>query len=138
MLPFRPNLAYDMKRWTLATALVAVILFVLACNNEFYRLTSPPEFSWHVVLRKIYSIVAFALLGYLAARAQRERGKTTHVGRDCTSGVAAYSGLIEIAQFFAGSQEGLAWNAVDVVCGAIGGALGARIERALRERAVRS
>ena len=41
--------------------------------------------------------------------------------------VAAYSGAIEIAQHFTYGKEPFSWNVIDVICGAIGGALGALI-----------
>lgn len=115
-----------MKRWTYATVAVAAVLFVLACRDDFYRLTSPPELSWHVLLRKIYSIVAFTVVGYLATRASREHGRNTSLVGTAAVTVAAYSGLIELGQYFAGSREGLLLNAIDVACGAIGGLIGAR------------
>ncbi len=111
-----------MKRWTIAAVVVAVALYALACNDEFYRLTSPPELSWHVLLRKAYSVVAFALVGYLARRALAENGRT-RVVLACIAGVALYSAAIEVGQFLLGSTEGLGWNAFDTLCGALGGAL---------------
>jgi VanZ family protein len=40
--------------------------------------------------------------------------------------VGLYSGLIEIGQWFT-SDESLRWNLVDVMCGMIGGTIGAAI-----------
>lgn len=97
-------------------------MFVIACRQDVYLLTSPPSFEWHVLLRKTYSVVAFALVGYLLRRALVENGRV-HLASTCTLGIALYSGLIEVGQFVAGSQEGLFWNAFDVLCGALGGAV---------------
>ena len=82
-----------------------------------------------MALRKLYSIVAFALVGYLADRGLREWGREANVA-GCALGVALYSAAIEAGQALHGSQEGLLWNAVDVACGAIGGVLGTLALRA--------
>ena len=110
-----------MKRWTIATLVVATLLYVVACRQDVYLLTSPPSFEWHILLRKAYSVVAFALVGYLLRRALIENGRS-HIALTCIGGLALYSGLIEAGQFIGGSQEGLAWTAIDVICGALGGA----------------
>ena len=111
-----------MKRWTVAAFVVATLMYVVACSQDVYLLTSPPSFEWHVLLRKGYSVVAFALVGYLLRRALTENGRSDLV-RTCIGGLALYSGLIEAGQFVGGSQEGLVWNAIDVLCGALGGAV---------------
>ena len=121
-----------MKPWTVAAVIVATVLYVLACNNEFYALTSPPSLSWHVLLRKSYSVVAFACVGYLARRALLEHGRS-NVVLACVAGVAAYSALIEVGQYLLGSNEGLGWNLFDTLCGALGGAV-AIGDRLLRRR----
>lgn len=93
----------------------------MALSNDVYNLASPPALSWHVLIRKLESIVAFALVGasYVwASDASLRRSALL---------IALYSGAIEIAQYANHSSEGIGWNAVDVVCGAIGGALGAII-----------
>ena len=113
-----------MKPWTLATSVVATVLYVAALSDEFYRLTSPPTLSWHVVLRKAYSVVAFAAVAYLARRAFAEHGRP-NAAVSCIVLAALYSALIEVGQWLAGSHEGLAWNAADVVCGALGGVVAA-------------
>jgi hypothetical protein len=99
-----------------------LVLYTAALSNQLYDLTSPPAFSWHVVLRKLYSIIAFALLGFTLRRALGEARKT-HVILPCVIGVAVFSALIEVGQYLEGSQEGLGWNATDTLCGALGGAL---------------
>jgi len=111
------------KPWTVAATVVAAGLYAAACSHKFYEVTSPLWLDWHVALRKFYSIVAFALVGYLARRALVENGRTRHLALSCVLGVAAYSAAIEVGQFFHGSQEGLGWNAFDTLCGAAGGAL---------------
>jgi hypothetical protein len=114
--------AITRKPWTIAAIIVAAILYAVACSDAIYELTSPSALSWHVLLRKTYSIVAFALVGYLFRRAQAENGGQRLIVSTII-GVAAYSAAIEVGQYFAGSKEGLLWNAFDTACGAAGGAL---------------
>ena len=111
-----------MKRWTIAAVVTATLMYVVACSDDIYQLTSPPSFEWHILLRKAYSVVAFTLVGYLLRRALVENGRS-HVVATCIGGLALYSGLIEVGQFIGGSGEGLVWNAIDVFCGALGGAV---------------
>jgi hypothetical protein len=108
--------------WTAAAIAVAVALYAAAINNALYELTSPSSLSYHVWLRKAYSIVAFTLVGYLFRRSAHERGGTHQIAV-AILGTALYSAAIEVGQFLAGSKEGLGWNAIDTICGAIGGAL---------------
>jgi FtsH-binding integral membrane protein len=114
--------------WWTATAIVAVILFFVADSDTIYNATSPATLDFHVLLRKAYSIVAFALLGWLAARASQATGWRTS---PLTMGwwLALFSLAIEIAQSMQPPSEGLAMNTVDVACGWIGGWLGARVAR---------
>lgn len=109
--------------WTITASVVAGGLFVAALRSDFYQLTSPDWLSWHILLRKVYSVGAFALVAFLARQALLERGfKPTT--RGTIVGGALFSGAIEVGQYFAGSQEGLGWTAFDVVCGAVGGVFG--------------
>ncbi len=107
------------------------MLFCAAISNEVYDLTSPPALSWHVALRKAYSIVAFAVVGFTAERALRPSGAAVLRGAML---VALYSAAIEVAQALRGSHEGLLWNGIDVACGAAGGAVGALAGRITRPR----
>jgi len=119
------------RLWTIVALAVAAVLFWAATNNEVYDLTSPPAFSWHVLARKAYSIVAFALVGFTADKAL---GPSARPALRAAVLVALYSAAIEVVQFLDGSQEGLGWNAVDVLCGAAGGWLGALVSRRSRGR----
>ena len=107
--------------WIAAVVVIAAILFWLATNDAVYELTSPSSLSWHVWARKAYSIVAFALVGFTVDKAL---GPTTRPYVRAAVLVAGYSGAIEIVQALQGSHEGPIWNAIDVVCGAVGGWLG--------------
>jgi hypothetical protein len=111
-----------MKLWTLLTVIAATILFVVALSNTVYDATSPSWLSWHVLLRKFYSVIAFAVVGYFLRGALKEHDRPDAIGT-CVLGVTAYSAAIEIGQAAVGSHEGLLWNVVDVACGALGGAL---------------
>lgn len=98
---------------------------MVALSNEVYNITSPPGLSVHVFLRKLYSVVAFALVG--AAWAWAWPGPASARIRVAVLAIATYSGLIEIGQKLHGSEEGPFWNGVDVACGAVGGALGGSV-----------
>jgi len=115
-----PSLLRFGGRWTIAAVVVALAFLALAISHSVYDLTSPAWLSWHIVLRKAYSIVAFAIVAFFVRMAARERGGTASIAGVALT-LAAYSAAIELGQYLHGSREGLSWNAVDVVCGAIGG-----------------
>ena len=115
-------------RWTQIAGFAAILFFALAINNDVYALTSPYQLEWHIVLRKTYSIVAFAIVGYCVRRAFDDHKRSRSVWL-ATGALALYSALIELVQAVGGSHEGLGWNAIDVACGAIGGFLGDRVLR---------
>lgn len=126
--PPRPTVPTEMQPtpapprygWTIAAVLVALALYLASLRADFYQLTSPFELPWHVTLRKIYSVGAFALVAFLARRALFERGfRPTPRGTILIG--ALFSAAIEIGQYRMGSQEGLGWNAFDIFCGALGG-----------------
>ena len=111
--------------------IVAAALFWAATSDLVYEATSPAELSFHIVLRKAYSIVAFALVGFTADKALGPSAKSVLRGALI---VGLYSAAIEVAQTWLGSKEGLAWNTADTLCGAVGGALGAIAGRIRRPR----
>jgi hypothetical protein len=117
--------------WGVTAIVIAAALFWAATSDVVYEATSPSAFSWHVVVRKAYSIVAFALIGFTADNALGPSARAYARGAFL---VAAYSTAIEIAQAALGSHEGLVWNAIDVLCGAVGGSLGVFVERIRRSR----
>jgi len=59
--------------WWGATAVVAMVFFIVALSDTVYTLTSPPGL-FQVLLRKGYSVLAFAVLGYLFTKALRASG----------------------------------------------------------------
>ncbi len=105
------------------TALLLAALFALAVSRNFEKYTTPSTDGAlvHIYLRKVFSIGAFAGVGYLIASLRgRGRGDVLPV----TLIVGAFSALIEIGQRLHGEREGLYWNAIDTLCGAAGGFLG--------------
>jgi hypothetical protein len=104
------------------TLLIAATLFALALSGEVYDATTPPGF--RILPRKIESIVAFALVGFLINASMWRRPLAPAA---LAAIVAVYSAAIEIAQRLVGSRESLLWNAIDIACGAAGGVLGAWI-----------
>ena len=108
-------------------------------RRELHFLGSTFKLSFHVVLRKLYSIVAFGLIALLLQRATGWRGRRVW----WTVGLLSlFSAAIEVAQLSTtDGQEGLGWNLFDVACGAVGGWLGAWSDARLsgvRERSVGS
>jgi hypothetical protein len=119
------------KVWIAPAVVIAAALFWAATSNEVYDLTSPGWLSWHVALRKGYSIAAFALVGLTADKALGPSARAALRGALL---LATYSAAIEIVQAARGSPEGAAWNVVDVLCGAAGGWLGVVAGRIRRSR----
>ena len=73
-------------------------------------------------VRKLYSILAFAIVGLLAAPAIPRRRR---IATDALL-VALFSTAIELGQkFIDHSPEGLGSNLFDIGCGAVGGIVGA-------------
>lgn len=114
--------------WWTATAIVAVIMFFLGTNDTVYNLTSPATLDIHVLLRKTYSIVAFGVTGYLAARASlASRWRTSPL--TVALWLALFSLAIEIGQDMSPPRESLALHSFDVACGGLGGWIGALVAR---------
>ena len=120
--------------WTLAV-LFGIVLCIVAVNDTVYEATSPTWLDFHVALRKSYSIVAFAVVGFPIAWARVKTGApaTTRVVGGI---VAAYSALIEVLQYFAALAanelpDSIADDLFDVLCGFIGGAIAVWIARRL-------
>jgi hypothetical protein len=109
--------------WTIATAVVAATLYALALRSDVYEATSPHWLTWHVALRKAYSIGAFFIVAFLFRRALAEHGAMRSPVTRCIVVTTLYSAAIEVGQFAVGGREGLGWNVFDTLCGAAGGAL---------------
>ncbi len=133
------------RGWAAAAAVVIVALaFWAALSHRVYSRTLPAGLLEHlfgeddgewrsalVVLRKLYSIVAFTLVGFVVHKALPPARRAALRAAVI---VAALSALIEIAQKLRHAHEGLASNAFDVLCGAFGGWLAVTIARALTRR----
>jgi hypothetical protein len=101
------------------------VLYVIAVSGEAYRATTPTDLPHHILLRKVYALVAFTLLGALLERASvpKLRGMTA-----AGIVVAVYSYAIELGQIFIKHvNETFAEHGFDVASGLVGGALGAFI-----------
>lgn len=83
-----------------------------------------------ILLRKIYSVVAFGIVGLLCAPlVPKARRPLT-----CGLLVAGFSTIIEIAQRVTGSHESNLFSAFDIGCGAVGGVLGAIVWNAVSRK----
>jgi FtsH-binding integral membrane protein len=103
-------------------------MYFLGTNDTVYNLTSPDALDIHVLLRKAYSIVAFSVTGYVAARASLASGWRTSP-LTVALWLALFSLAIEIGQDMSPPRESLALHSFDVACGALGGWLGAAFAR---------
>jgi uncharacterized BrkB/YihY/UPF0761 family membrane protein len=127
-----------------AAVVVVAFAFWAATSHRVYNRTLPVGLIEHlfgedddawlsllVVLRKLYSLVAFTLIGFVVHKAlppvRRPALRAALI-------VAAFSALIEVAQKLHHAHEGLASNAFDVLCGALGGWLAVTLARAFRRR----
>ena len=120
--------------WVALCATISVALFAIALSNAIYEATSPSWLTFHVLLRKAYSVAAFALVGFTLARTKQLAGFAWGPVRVGLA-VGLYSVLIEVCQrFFAGARESFAQQSVDVAAGLIGGALGALVADAFVRR----
>ncbi len=119
------GLALDPDVYAPGARTLARHLPVAAAHHRQAQPESPPsakrELFARVALRKFYSVVAFAIVGFFAAPLLR---RSTRLWADAAV-VGALSLLIEIAQKLEGSQEGYASNLFDIGCGLVGGLLGA-------------
>jgi hypothetical protein len=115
------------------------VLFWAAISHRVYNHTLPHALADRIfgeedadvvrtALRKAYSVVAFALAGFVADRAL---GPGRRRALRAALIVAAFSALIEVGQKLRHSEENLIANVLDVACGALGGWLGVVIPNAL-------
>jgi hypothetical protein len=125
-------------RIALAIVVIAVLLYA-ATSHRIYSRTLPMHLLMRVfgeddtaaaaiVLRKIYSVVAFALLGFIVDKALP---RTRRPALRAAVIVAGFSAVIEVVQKVRHAHEGLLSNAIDVACGALGGWLGVVVARAV-------
>jgi hypothetical protein len=129
------------RAWTALAAVAVAVMFWAALSHRIYRVTLPVglidrvfgedanegPFALHVVLRKLYSVIAFTVIGFIVDRALP---RTRRPALRAALAVAALSAVVEVAQKVRGAHEGLLSNAFDVGCGAFGGWLGVALARA--------
>jgi hypothetical protein len=129
--------------WRAIALVVAAALFLIATRSDVYDATSPrglsrtlfgPEvlqfahpwwLSLHIWLRKAYSIVAFALVGFSV---QRALNPSARPALRAALIVGAYSLGIEAAQRLV-ATEPVMESVLDVGCGALGGWLAVVCDR---------
>jgi hypothetical protein len=124
----------------LLAAAAAVVFFAISIDRGVYapgawelhtngelgriRAHAPPRFQGDLtsfrILRKLYSVVAFAIVGFFAAPVFEARQRLLA----CALLVGSFSTAIEIAQRITGSHESLLSNVFDIGCGVLGGLLG--------------
>jgi hypothetical protein len=118
------------------------VLYAISVSGRAYNLTSPVTMPQHELARKIYALLAFALLGFVLERSNFRRVHGVMAGAIT---IAIYSYAIEIGQIvIKHSTETFAEHSFDVASGLAGGALGAFVallitapaERARRTEAV--
>jgi hypothetical protein len=120
----------------IAGVICAVVLYAISVSGRVYNLTSPVTMPQHELARKIYALLAFALLGVLL-----ERSNLRRVQGVLAAGVAiaVYSYAIEIGQIvLKHSTETFAEHSFDVASGLAGGALGAFVALLMTAPAVRA
>ena len=132
--------------WRVFALVAAVTFFLIAIRGDIYNATSPKALSlslfgpdvfqfahpwWlslHIWLRKSFSILAFAIVGFTANRAL---APTARPALRAALLVATYSLAIEYVQRLT-TYEPLLESALDVGCGAFGGWLAIVAEPAMR------
>jgi hypothetical protein len=119
------------------------VFFWAALSKHVYNRTLPyrvlagifgdeNEHSWETALRKLYSIGAFSIAGFVVDAAL---GPSRHRMLRAALVIAAFSACIEIGQALHHSHEPLAEHLFDVGCGAAGGCIGAWLGQIARRRA---
>jgi hypothetical protein len=109
--------------WRVFLVAAAGVLYAIAVSGPAYDATTPLTLPHHELVRKIYALLAFALLGFALERSNLRRA---HGLLGAGIAVAVYSYAIELGQIFIShSTETFAQHSFDVASGLGGGALGA-------------
>lgn len=120
----------------IAGIICAVVLYAISVSGRAYDLTTPASMPQHEVVRKIYALLAFALLGFLLERSNLRRARGVLAAG---LAIAAYSYAIELGQIvFKHSTETFAEHSFDVASGLAGGALGAFVSLLVTAPVVRA
>ena len=115
----------------LLAAGAAIGFYALGLSDVVYEATSPGSGLVHVLVRKLYSLACFGLLGYLASKVVTRAPVLVSSVRAAVI-IALYSAAVEVGQRLTGGHESLKWNAVDVALGFIGGGIGGALAAAKR------
>jgi hypothetical protein len=122
--------------WRALCGVSAAILYAISVSGPAYEATTPTDMPHHVLVRKIYALGAFALLGFLLARSRIPRARGTFAA---AVAIGVYSYVIELGQIVIGhSTETFAEHGFDVASGVAGGALGAWFSWMLSNRLSRA
>ncbi len=105
--------------------LASILMFFASLSHEIEGAMEPRNHgvAAQTLLRKTYSVIVFAILGYLFTWTHRRTGTLPLMGSAVVIGL--FSGTIEFFQRRMGAPEGLVWNAADTLMGLFGGLLGA-------------
>jgi VanZ family protein len=120
---------FSLRGRRITFAIAAVLLYVVSISGAAYEATTPLAMHHHILLRKIYAEGAFALLGFLLARAD-----LPYVRSVAAAGIAIglYSYAIELGQIFIDqAYETFAEHGFDVASGLSGALIGAWIAQLL-------
>jgi hypothetical protein len=121
--------------WRVFLALAAVALYATAVSGPAYNATTPVTLPYHEVVRKVYALLAFALLGFALERSKLR----AHGVPGAAIAMAVYSYAIELGQIFIShSTETFAEHSFDVASGLVGGALGAFVALLISAPAARA
>jgi len=111
--------------WRACCALATVVLYGVSISGEAYDATTPLDMPHHILLRKIYAMGAFTLLGFLFERSRFGRARGVAAA---AIAIGLYSYLIELGQIYIDQAfETFAEHGFDVASGVVGGALGALV-----------
>jgi len=101
--------------------------------NAVRFLLADPGWTASDLVRKFYSLLAFGMLGFLISRALGARISLSRL-LTVAACVAALSAIIEIFQRLNPVHESRLSSVIDVLCGAIGGAVGYALHAMTRRR----
>jgi hypothetical protein len=112
-----------LRFWRVFLVFAALALYATAVSGPAYNATTPVTLPHHELVRKVYALLAFALLGFALERSTLRR---MHGILGAGIAVAVYSYVIELGQIvISQSTETFAEHSFDVASGLAGGALGA-------------
>ncbi len=103
-------------------AIAALVILAISMSSGIDEAMGQETYTRHILLRKTYSVLAFALLGYVLTWSHKRTSTIALLLSGLAIGV--FSGIIEYVQYVGGGHEPRVWNAADVLMGLFGGLLG--------------